>query len=614
MKKLLQTSLLALKRISLCLCVAGLSLTGTIQAEEITVEFNFTSLVDIQSYNEKVPPISNWDLDNSNKQYLADKITFTKDNFSITASEGTGTGVKLYFYSQKYDFRLSSGNEMKFEAPNGYQIESILLVSTSLNTQINKIVLPEGHPGTLTNNSSEKSMTWKAPEEGSILSVSLGTTGATRIGTITITASEIPTVDIPTPEYPENLYFIGNTLAFKQELWPAWDVDNPIEFQNDGDGIFILKGVELQGADDTAYFCFLKNIGSYDNRYCGVSGQSWNLTASEDPIEFTLYETNGDQSWTLPNGVYDFEVSFEEMTFLVTASDVPAYTPPAPTAPENLYIMGNIEDKDWKPQSAPALTVSEDGVFKISEVTLVAAGGDTNDPMAYFTFINLQTSDWDVINDGQHRYGPETNGTVASLETANEFGLVGDVSWKINPGTYDFTVNFNTLEVTITESVVVVPPTMEEYNVFVYNSTDWEKVYLYMTNDEKVEYMGEWPGETTTETKTVKEVEYLVFTVELPEGSTQDLIFNNGDKTQLKALSYTFTDDLYVEITAEGATKIDPETFVPEPGGDGDDTGGISQLKNDSECVIYNLQGVRVDCNKLGRGVYIINRKKVLVK
>ena len=44
-------------------------------------------------------------------------------------------------------------------------------------------------------------------------------------------------------------------------------------------------------------------------------------------------------------------------------------------------------------------------------------------------------------------------------------------------------------------------------------------------------------------------------------------------------------------------------------------TSAISSLQNEKESnVIYNLQGVRVDSNKLTKGIYIINGKKVLVK
>ena len=38
---------------------------------------------------------------------------------------------------------------------------------------------------------------------------------------------------------------------------------------------------------------------------------------------------------------------------------------------------------------------------------------------------------------------------------------------------------------------------------------------------------------------------------------------------------------------------------------------GEAELNNGA---IYNLQGVRVDANKLTKGIYIINGKKVLIK
>lgn len=70
--------------------------------------------------------------------------------------------------------------------------------------------------------------------------------------------------------------------------------------------------------------------------------------------------------------------------------------------------------------------------------------------------------------------------------------------------------------------------------------------------------------------------------------------------------TYTFTlDDVSLNGTEAEFTVTDEN-----------EVGGLDSLINikDSNDAIYNLQGVRVDANKLTKGIYIINGKKVMVK
>jgi hypothetical protein len=53
-------------------------------------------------------------------------------------------------------------------------------------------------------------------------------------------------------------------------------------------------------------------------------------------------------------------------------------------------------------------------------------------------------------------------------------------------------------------------------------------------------------------------------------GLAENLIFNNGEGSQLADYAYTIDHDIYLEVTATGVTEIDPSTYTgggdtPEP-------------------------------------------------
>ncbi|MCH5223965.1 MAG: hypothetical protein J1E82_07965, partial [Muribaculaceae bacterium] len=64
----------------------------------------------------------------------------------------------------------------------------------------------------------------------------------------------------------------------------------------------------------------------------------------------------------------------------------------------------------------------------------------------------------------------------------------------------------------------------------------------------------------------------------------------------------------YLQVTIDFATNVVTISV--------DSTTGVNSINSSdlNNAVIYNLNGVRVDANKLTKGIYIINGKKVLVK
>lgn len=115
------------------------------------------------------------------------------------------------------------------------------------------------------------------------------------------------------------------------------------------------------------------------------------------------------------------------------------------------------------------------------------------------------------------------------------------------------------------------------YAVFVVNKSGWDELYLYMwgaVND----LNGAWPGMAPTGTQTIKGVEYIYFDLgaaNCDAGLEEHVILNNGNGKQVDdVVVFNLDRDVYVELTASGATEIDPETYdpgtTPEPDPDPD--------------------------------------------
>ena len=104
------------------------------------------------------------------------------------------------------------------------------------------------------------------------------------------------------------------------------------------------------------------------------------------------------------------------------------------------------------------------------------------------------------------------------------------------------------------------------YAVYVNDKTGWANLYLYMWGDVN-DLNGGWPGMTPTGTQIVNGVKYKYFDMgEANEGRAENLIFNNGDGTQLADFAFTIDRDIYLTITTDGVTE---ETVVPEIKHDG---------------------------------------------
>lgn len=104
---------------------------------------------------------------------------------------------------------------------------------------------------------------------------------------------------------------------------------------------------------------------------------------------------------------------------------------------EHLYELG--DNQSWNPAAGVELTAKSENVF---EGTFTF---NTTYEYGYFTFVTELNSSWDVVN--AHRFGPVTADELVTIGDVNLFS--SDKSFKIANGTYVFTVDLNSMKLTI---------------------------------------------------------------------------------------------------------------------------------------------------------------------
>lgn len=128
-------------------------------------------------------------------------------------------------------------------------------------------------------------------------------------------------------------------------------------------------------------------------------------------------------------------------TLAIAAMTAVSFTANAEVA-SKLYIIGNMTN--WDPTKGVELTQKSAGVFTYD----ADFSGET-----YFAFTG-EVGSWDQIN--AKRYAPATKNTPAIIgENAMSYQV--DASWKIGSGKYTFTIDTNTMKLTISGQAVDLP-------------------------------------------------------------------------------------------------------------------------------------------------------------
>lgn len=287
---------------------------------------------------------------------------------------------------------------------------------------------------------------------------------------------------------------------------------------------------------------------------------------------------------------------------------------PTVNIPEYLYIIGNIKDNSWTPETAPEMT-KDGNVFSISNVELVDDG--------FFSFLTANT--WGCTRYGSHFLtGGQLyfNNNEASFTLTEYDGEVGAL--YAGAGIYDFTVTFED---------------NGEATLKVKRNIPWSiPEHLYIVGSIGTDTSNWWSPDTTPEL-TKEGNTFSISNVELSDVSNFSFLTTRenawyslrygapADKTNLSFSDGTATLTLATNIGDVAAINAIPGTFditvvftddeeVILTVTNKDTTSAIEAIEAEAADVpaeYYNLQGIRVLSPEAGK-LYIVNRAGKFVK
>ena len=228
--------------------------------------------------------------------------------------------------------------------------------------------------------------------------------------------------------------------------------------------------------------------GSFtDNKYDVYetkSGADGMVTITNVPIgnegfEVKVYDLSGDTyynnasgnltvgTWTSVGNVYGSKLYIAgavagdvfDVQFNLAKGEVCVTKVSADSYPENMYVIGTIPA--WS-ENGEAMTNNGDGTYSISNLEISAADGSD---FGYFAFTSAY-GDWDQVN--ANRYGPNVSGTEAKIGS-NPVDGSGDVSWTIEPATYNLTFDYANKKMTVEAATTPATPTLEIGEIVVTN-------------------------------------------------------------------------------------------------------------------------------------------------
>ena len=245
---------------------------------------------------------------------------------------------------------------------------------------------------------------------------------------------------------PNNLYIVGTVTA--NGVTPNWDPSKVVEMTKEGN-TFTLDAVSFNGSP--AYFHFLDTKGSNwpSNRYSAGAGNSQAVT---EGVAKTVVLSTSDNSFSFSgeaNQAYKVVVDCAAGTLMITKTDATVEV----SYPKSLYVIGQVNGKEWDPSEGIELTSTDDGKNWTGSGKITGSG--------QFSFAELIGENWDVGPNAGTRYAPAGDITVTS---GTQFDLyIGGASsscWTVTPGEYDFAVDIENMKATVTLKAVTYPQSL----------------------------------------------------------------------------------------------------------------------------------------------------------
>lgn len=259
------------------------------------------------------------------------------------------------------------------------------------------------------------------------------------------------------PEDFKKMYLIGID---------GWDIDKHKNEMTTTDGKIytIEKYIPANkpfkffgGAWQTREFTMKDGLGLEDGSYDvkpipSENGEDFNLSLKESGnVLLTLEVTKDDFS--------EGKLTVKHINFEINPEDLP----------ETLYLVGEVNENEWTPESAIAMTTQSAGIYTLEKAIIKGEVDNTG----LFSFIS-KLGPWtdcgtrygDAVGDGGKMI-PDDNGVITGdILVANEN------AFEVENGTYDITVNLNTLKLTVTPVVIEepdptpIPPVEDETEYF----------------------------------------------------------------------------------------------------------------------------------------------------
>lgn len=381
-----------------------------------------------------------------------------------------------------------------------------------------------------------------------------------------------------------------------------WNPAEGIIMKEVEDNIFAVTGVKM--TEEISYFGFTGKLATDDK-----SEDAWEIVNSYRygaPLSDMSFDTKGSNSlkaginsWAIPAGTYDFYVNLNTNTVATTLSA----TTEQPAL--NLYLRGSSVNEENTWESAKAALIF-DATAKVWTWTGESLGtgfkiGDANWTKEY----NIGSNGEALVQGETYEY--ELDG--GNIELPNKTDIIIDpvLTLDLLNGTLLITGYVDEVEINLT-----LAGTFNEWN------TADEK---YALTEKATGYTGTFDIPAQASFKVVMNASNWMGmnSLTLTSSSNVKATADKDDNFYLSTwkggtITFTVNSEL-TTITLNGTENQSPDQpGVDEPTGDGDETGSVNALEQDAEEVIFNIQGIRVDRNKMTKGLYIINGKKVLVK
>lgn len=265
-------------------------------------------------------------------------------------------------------------------------------------------------------------------------------------------------------------YTFGTESAPEAKLYIIGQVNGKTWAPNDGVEMTLADGAfsaDVTISEANGFFSFVTDLAENDDQGGWDYVNNLRYGAANDGDEASTEAENalvkGQNAYKLPAGEYTFSVKEDLSAFTVTKKGEPV-----PTYPDELYILGEVNENTWAPNVGLMLTPSNNltgefiGSFK--------ADG-RNEGFNYFSFSSAlaeNADDWAAIAGS--RYGADENNKEVILDQAMAIQK-GENAYKIAAGEYNVAVNLAAGTVTFS-AVPVVGPTAPVINP---NGGEFEK-------------------------------------------------------------------------------------------------------------------------------------------